>query len=469
MALSFRRCWVALLPFVLALALAPAAFAQSSSPEERVQELERQVEQLKAEIAAMKSGGESTEADRLAELERRLEVLAGEVEKLKIGEAAVAAEESEHGLGPAASKVYRTERGLSIGGYGEVIYQQIDDDEEEEEGLAASKAEEEEEEEEEGGDQFDLRRAVVYVGYKWNDRILFNSEVEFEHAGEEVSVEFAYLDFLWRPQLNFRAGLVLMPVGFLNELHEPTVFLGANRPSVEQVILPTTWKENGFGLFGEAGPLTYRTYIVNGLSAEGFSDEGLRGGRQGGSEASAEDLAWVGRLDYTGLPGFLVGGSVYTGKSGQGLETPAEREVGAGTTIVEGHLEWRWRGLEFRALGAQAELDDVAELNEALGLDGDESVGEKLKGFYLQLGYDVLAGRAAGRALIPFARWETYNTQDAVPAGFQANPANDVESLTLGVSYKPIEQLVLKVDYQNVDNEAGTGADRFNVLLGYVF
>jgi hypothetical protein len=465
MIFSFRRGGAAVLALVLAVALAPAVFAQST--EEQVRELERQVEQLKAEIAAMKSGGGSTEADRLAEVERRLEVLAGEIEKLKIGEAAVAADESKNGFGPAASKIYRTERGLSVGGYGEVIYQQVDEQAEEEEEVTPAKAEEEEEEE--GGDQFDLRRAVLYVGYKWSDRILFNSEVEFEHAGEEVSVEFAYLDFLWRPQLNFRAGLLLMPVGFLNELHEPTVFLGANRPGVEQVILPTTWKENGFGLFGEAGPFTYRTYVVNGLDAAGFSDEGLRGGRQGGSEAKAEDLAWVGRLDYTGLPGLLASGSVYTGKSGQGLETASGRQLGVRTTIAEGHLEWRWRGLEFRTLGVRAELDDVAELNEALGLEGGESIGEKLKGFYLQLGYDLLAGRAAGKALIPFARWESFNTQDAVPSGFSVNPDTDFEILTLGVSYKPIEQLVLKVDYQNVDNEAGTGADRFNVLLGYVF
>ena len=460
MTFSFRRGWAALLPLVLALLLAPAAFAQSGSTEERVRDLERQVEQLKAEIAALKSGGANAETGRIDELERRLEVLAAEIEKLKIGEAAAAADQSTNGLGPAASKVYRTERGLSIGGYGEIVYQQVDEREKTGEG---------EEEERRGGKQFDLRRAVLYFGYKWNDRILFNSEVEYEHAGEEVSVEFAYLDFLWRPQLNFRAGLLLMPVGFLNELHEPTVFLGANRPDVEQRILPTTWEEGGFGLFGAAGPFTYRTYIVNGLNAAGFTDDGLRGGRQGGSEAKAEDLAWVGRLDYTGLPGFLAGGSVYTGKAGQGLETASGRKLGVGTKIAEGHLEWRWRGLEFRALGAQAELNDVAALNAALGLADDESIGEKLAGYYLQLGYDLLAGRAAGRALIPYARWESLNTQDAVPAGFSANPDTDIQTLTLGVAYKPIEQLVLKVDYQNVDNKAGTGADRFNVLLGYVF
>jgi hypothetical protein len=284
-----------------------------------------------------------------------------------------------------------------------------------------------------------------------------------------VSVEFAYLDFLWRPQLNLRAGLLLMPVGFLNELHEPTVFLGADRPEVETRILPTTWSETGFGLFGNAGPFTYRSYVVNGLDARGFTDDGLRGGRQGGKEANAEDLAWVGRLDYTGVPGLLVGGSVYAGNAGQGIETPGGRKLSVGTRIFEGHLEWKWRGLELRALGAQADLDDVAGLNSALDLEGDESVGERLRGYYLQLGYDVLAGRGGARALIPFARWESLNTQDAVPAGFLVNPDTDIDILTLGLVYKPIEQIVLKIDYQNVDNQAGTGADRFNVLLGYVF
>src|SRR5262245_27004978 len=128
---SCKRGGAVVVALLLAVALAPAAFAQST--EERERDLERQVEQLKAEVDVVQSGGGSTEAERIAELERRLEVLAGEIEKLKIGEAAVAADESEHGFGPAASKIYRTERGLSIGGYGEVIYQQIDEEKGEDE------------------------------------------------------------------------------------------------------------------------------------------------------------------------------------------------------------------------------------------------------------------------------------------------------------------------------------------------
>jgi hypothetical protein len=456
MRFSFRRFRTALLPLVVVFVLAPAAFAQSGSTEERVRDLERQVEQLAAEIAAMKSAGPSEDSGRMAELERRLEILAGEIEKLKIGEAAASADEAGYGFGPAASKIYRTERGLSVGGYGEVLYQNFDS--ERDDNAASGKT-----------DTFDLLRGVLYFGYKFNDRWLLNSEIEYEHAGGEVSVEFAYIDYLWRPQVNVRAGLLLVPMGFINELHEPTVFLGANRPDVERLIIPTTWRENGFGLFGDAGPFTYRAHVVNGFRGAGFTAGGLRGGRQKGNQAKAEDLAWVGRLDFTGIPGLLVGGSAYLGDSGQDLVTSGGRGIGVGTQILEAHFEWKWQGLELRALGVQAELDDVADLNQALKLTGNQSVGERLEGHYVQLGYDVLAGRGREQAFIPYVRWEAYNTQDEVPRGFSANPANDVETLTLGFAYKPIDQIVFKVDHQDIDNEAGTGTDQFNVLLGWIF
>ena len=399
---------------------------------------------------------------QIEELERRLDVLAGELERRELGETAVRADSGEHGYGPAASKVYRTNQGLSVGGYGEVLYQGFDSTRDD--GSAAGER-----------DTLDLERAVVYLGYKLSDDWLFNSEIEYEHGavGEEhegeVGVEFAYLDYLWKPQLSFRAGLVLVPMGFLNELHEPTVFLGARRPDVEDRIIPTTWRENGFGLFGEAGPFSYRTYVINGFDGSRFEAEGLHEGKQDGSQAAAEDFAWVGRLDYHPVPGALVGASAYVGDSGQGLEDPRGRRIGLRTTLYEGHAEWRWRGLELRALGVRADLSDVARLDRTLGLVGEESVGSRLSGGYLQAGYDLLASRSTGRQLIPYARWETLDTQAAVPDGYSRGPANRVRSLTLGIAFKPIDQVIFKADYQDYRNDAGTGLDQVNVGMGYIF
>jgi hypothetical protein len=448
--------------FALAL---PAVAAVQSDPEtsetsetSEIDELRRQIEQLRQEMVDMRQVDESSPAedpDRVDELERRLDILAGELERLSLGEAAVVADEGQYGYGPAASKIYRTQQGLSVGGYGEMLYERFDDTRDD--GSAGAT------------DQLDFLRAILYFGYKFNDRWLLNTEIELEHT-DEASVEFAYLDYLHSPALNARAGLLLVPMGFVNELHEPTTFLGATRPDVERVIIPTTWRENGFGLFGEVGQVSYRTYIVNGLEGANFSAGGLRGGRQKGGKARAEDFAWVGRLDFEPMPGLLLGASAYVGDSGQDLETADGRPVGLGTQIIEGHAEWRFRGLELRGLYTQAELDDVALANEALGLFGPTSLGESLSGYYLQAGYDILS--AFGRdeqELTPYVRYEAYNTQDDVPAGFAADPITDVESLTLGLAWRPIDQIILKVDFQDYDNAAGSGQDRFNVALGYIF
>jgi len=440
-------CWMAM----------PAAGA--TPDDEKVRELEREVAELKAAVAELRALGLAE--DRLSEVERRLEILAEEMEDLKVGEAAVkvSRDQTVSGLGPAASKVYQKEQGVSVGGYGEALLEFFDDSRDDGSDSGAV-------------DRFDFLRAVVYFGYKFSDRWIFNSEIEFEHAstseGGSASVEFAYLDYLYRDALNLRTGLVLVPMGWINELHEPTVYLGAVRPRTENRIIPTTWRENGIGAYGALGGFDYRTYVINGLDASAFSAKGLRSGRQKGAKAKAEDFAWVGRLDFTGVPGLTAGAAGYFGNSGQDLEDMDGDSIPVGTSILDLHVEYRYRGLELRGLWARAELDDVARLNEALGYEGNQSVGETLEGGYLQVGFDVLAGRGQS-ALTPYLRWEQINTQEEVPDGWSANPANDERLMTLGLAYQPIEQLIFKAEYQNIDDEAGTGVDQFNLSMGYIF
>ncbi|MGH7151928.1 MAG: hypothetical protein ACREIU_14575 [Planctomycetota bacterium] len=428
---------------LFAVLLACPAAAQTQ--EERIAALEREIARLRAMLETSRQEASRGDA-RFAEQERRIEALAAEIERVHLGEAVAAADRAERGLGPAASKVYRAARGVSIGGYGEAIYTDFEGD----------------------ASRLDFLRAVLYAGHRFDESWVFNSEIEFEHAstgeGGEVSVEFAYLDYLARPEANLRAGLLLLPMGLVNELHEPTTFLSAERPEVERQILPTTWRENGVGIHGESGLLSYRAYLVNGFDAAEFTASGLRGGRQQGSEALAEDFAGVGRLDAEVLPGLLVGGSVYHGEAGQ--ELPFDVPV----TIFEGHVDARWRGLQARALATQADLDDVDDLNAALALTGDDSVGERMRGGYVEAGFDVLTLLPEARSsLVPFVRWETLDTQEKVPSGFARDPANDRDFWTLGVAFLPIDTIVFKADWQWIRDRADDRLDEFHVAMGFVF
>ncbi len=391
----------------------------------------------------------------IKELERKIDALSVEVERLKLQDIAIEPGESVHGMGPSASKIYRKESGVSLGGYGEMLYQNFE---------AESK-----------NDQIDFLRFVLYTGYRFNDNFVLNAELEFEHASTgkdgEASVEFAYLDYLVNEAFNIRAGLMLVPVGLVNEFHEPTTFSSARRPDVETKLIPTTWRENGVGVFGDVAGFSYKAYLLAGLKGEEFSAAGIRSGRQGGSKSLAEDFGGVLRLDYTAISDFLVGGSVYYGESAQDLPFSLT------TTLADLHLDWKWKGFSFRALGTVVELDGAGDLSayqaakEELELSAFDPVGERMVGWYVEAGYDLFTVlRPGGEAsLTPFVRYESYNTQDKVPAGYTASGKNDVDVTTVGISYKPISEIVVKADYQIYDDAADSLKNQWNLGLGYIF
>jgi len=374
---------------------------------------------------------------------------------MRLGQDVVVADSSVLGLGPAASRVYRIDQGVSIGGYGEILYENYAT--EAEDGATAGPA-----------DRFDALRAIIYVGYKFSDRLLFNSEIEVEH-GDEIFLEFAYVDYMLRDGLGVRAGLLLAPVGLVNELHEPSTYLGTERPLVETRIIPTTWRENGIGLFGGTDAFAWRAYLMNSFDAAGFNGSGLRGGRQKGSTALSEDLGVAARLDYVAVPGLIVGGSGYVGETAQNRTDTSGEEIGGRTLIWEGHVDHKWRGWDLRALVAGSSVDQAAELNELNGLTGTEGIGTRMLGWYGQAGYDVLRSTGSTHQLIPYARYEQIDTQLETAAGFTANGVNDGSAVLLGVAWKPAPQVVAKVDYQLHSNAANTGVDQVNFQLGWLF
>ncbi len=408
-------------------------------------------------------------ASNVKNLERKTDILSQEVEKLRTNLAIPEEKQlkSAYGLGPAASKVYQVGKGLSIGGYGEGFYQNV---------VSGKDAN--------NYSNADLERMVLYVGYKFNDHILMNSEYEFEHAtsGEgaekkgEVSAEFASLDFFIKPLVNVRAGLMLMPMGMINRIHEPLFYFGNHRPVVDQVIIPTTWREMGFGLFGAITPnLTYTAYMVNGLNAKGFSSDGIREGTGSGSLARASNFGYVTQMNYDpdALPGVTVGGSAYVGNSGQDQEYNGQKP-NVFTQLYESHVQWKYRGVEFRTLGSWGHINNADVLSAAAGANaanGQGVIGSQNYGWYSEVGYDVLPlmFRDTPQYLAPFVRYEKLNTVAKAPTGYVSDPTKDQQVFQVGLSYKPIPQVVIKADYRNFVAKQGPLPDDFNLGFGFIF
>lgn len=406
-----------------------------------------------------------------SELREKVDVLAEEVARLREMMAVPATEEQRlegrHGMSPVAAKVYVGEPGLSIGGYGEFYY-------------AA-------ELEDQGRNTADFYRFIAYLGYKFSDRIIMNTELEFEHAttssnwegdAGSVSVEFAYLDFLLDPAFNVRAGNLLVPMGFINTLHEPVFYRGNFRPELERRIIPSTWRELGMGAHGNLGAgFQYTAYVLNGLDGADFGENGIRGGRQKGNRVAFEDVGLVASLDWHHGGKLQLGGAVYHGGADQdGMTDPALADIDVSHWIAELHTQYRHRGLEARAMFATAGIDGAADLTSALIPDpGAGLIPEAQSGWYVDVAYDVaphLFGADAAFTLSPWVRYEDLQLQREVPdiVGRIADPRLDQQILTIGLESKPHHQVVVKLDYVRTETAADDDAiDTLRFGAGYAF
>lgn len=400
--------------------------------------------------------------DNISQLERKLDLLSQEIERLKL-----------EGAGSSGRGAWLSH--FSIAGYAEVNARFFARRNQKGDGAGLRNT-------------TDLERFVLVPEYRFTDSIIFKSELEFEHAatGEgdetrgEAGLEQATLDFLIKDTLNFRAGHILLPVGLINETHEPPTFHGVMRPSVETFIIPTTWHENGLGLFGRWGPLTYRSYVTAGLQAvkgpagggpsvAGFTgSNGIRGASSEGSNSPSDDLAWVSRVDLNPIPGLLLGASLYTGGADQNLAAAS-----VPVTLWETHGAFDYNGAELRALYARSTIGNADAVNAAQAASDpafNDFVGRRQFGGYAQAAFNVLSLRAKpGQYLAPFLRYERFDTQSQVPAAFSNNAANSRVEFTVGLTYKPIPQVALKSDYQWKRNQARTGVNQFNLGMGLMF
>ncbi|HEY9189894.1 MAG TPA: porin [Sulfurovum sp.] len=401
--------------------------AQAATLEERVQVLEEQNSVLAEEVLATQTGGFTL----------------------------VDTEKSYSGMGPAASKVYFSKNPLSIGGYGEMFYANPDN----------------------GDDYADVYRFITYFGYKFNDWIVLNTEIEFEHGadsnnGGKVVVEFFYLDFLLSQEANLRLGHVLVPMGLVNLRHEPTLFNTVQRPDIEKHLLPSTWHENGALVYGrfDSADIDYTVGMINALNlnsqytiGDDTQSKWIREGRLGASKDASFEPAFVGRVDYTGINGLMVGASLYYGE-GSNLKNPKPEDAiqdvsGLTTTMFDIHASYDNGPFSIYGLYTQTNLDGAEKLGE--------SAVEKASGYYVNASYD-LSGLVGLQYKLPvFAQYEEYNPVENTVDGSNEDTFQ-TEIVTIGLNFFPADQVVLKADYamKEVNN---VDTNTFSFGLGFIF
>jgi hypothetical protein len=326
----------------------------------------------------------------------------------------------------------------------------------------------------------DLRRVVLFFGHDFTDRIRFYSEVEVEHAvssaddAGEVEIEQAFLDGLLDRRVNLRAGLILMPVGIVNVYHEPPSFNGVDRPDVDEFVIPSTWREPGFGIFGELTEnLRYQLYLVNGFNANGFTAESaIREGHQEGQLAHAGDFGAVARLDYEPVLGTVVGASAYVATAGNTL---AETVGSVPVSLFEVDARTRWHAFTARAELAFLFIGDADKLSTALAHGTEEQmaagpISSQSRGGYLELGYDLLSlGPPTEQNLTAFGRFDYVDTQADVPAGLDAELEFRRYTGTFGLVWRPIPQIGIKADYRRHEFGAGDGYNEFASAVTWLF
>ena len=322
----------------------------------------------------------------------------------------------------------------------------------------------------------DFHRFVLLFNHSFSSRIRFVGELELEHAfveglekAGEVELEQAYLDFLLTRGFNVRAGMLLVPIGIINERHEPPVFNGVERPFVDSVIVPSTWFEAGAGVHGEvAHGLRYRAYVMAPLDATEFSaDEGIRNGRQKGSQANVRNVGYTARLEWVGTRNLTIGVSGWTDKSSFLL-----RRLNAGVRIGEADVRYKRGRLETRGQFAQVWIRDAGRLNDALArVTGvSPNIARSLRGFYGEAGYRVWADGPA-RDLVAFTRYENFDTQFRMPEGFLPLQQFDRDAWVSGITYYPDPDIAVKADYTLVRNRSGLvkSPNSVNIGLGWWF
>lgn len=356
-------------------------------------------------------------------------------------------------------------KNLSIGGYGEInFYKPIKDN------TITNGT-------------LDVQRFVMMLGYKFSDRAQVIAEIEYEHV-KEVFVEQAFFQYRVNDYLNIRAGLMLIPMGLVNEFHEPTTFNGVTRPHLDKYIIPTTWREIGAGVTGriQSASLKYQVYITNGFngydgSAKFNGKNGLRGGRQKGAKSFMSSPTFSTKFDYYGIPKLKLGAAAYIGNSQStaynGIDASDQNMIAAADSTVVGikmiglNAIYTVKGLQLRGQYVYTSLSNTIAYNASTGSD----VANTMDGYYAELSYNIFHNTNFKTSLTPFVRYEKYYTHKKVDTEITQNLAFNRTDITMGLGYKFTPGLGVKADYQFYKNEDpnDNGSGQFNMGIAFWF
>lgn len=326
--------------------------------------------------------------------------------------------------------------------------------------------------------QADLRRFVIGIEHRFDEQTRMAAEVEVEHSVSsasdpgEIEIEQAYVERSFGPAWTGRAGLFLVPIGLLNENHEPTAYYGVERNFVETAIIPTTWREGGLQLSVRFGPgLTAQAGVTTGFDLNRWdpaSTEGqespLGSVHQELALARSHDLAGHLALSWRGVPGLLLGAAGFAGNGTQG-EPGKPRALVA---IWDVHARWTPGPFDLSALYARGTIGDTARLNAPL-VGQPTLIPAAFDGWYAQAAWRAWSSGDLG--LAPFVRYERFDTgreyADLGPGRTPAAlPAQGV--ITAGASFTLAGGgVVLKADVQSFQEDHQR--DRLDLGLGWSF
>lgn len=321
---------------------------------------------------------------------------------------------------------------------------------------------------------FDFHRFVLFFGHDFSDKVSFKSEFEIEHTQikssntkSEIALEQAYVDVKFIPEVNLRAGIVLIPVGFINEYHEPSTFNGVERPSLDRVIIPSTWREAGAGVFGKIGEgIEYRAYVMAGLKPDQVTSKGIRDSRQSAYYSTTSDMAVTGRIEYMPTLNLKTGLSFYASTLSNAA-VYGDTLSGVALSLFSGDFRFDLEELHLRGTVVYSLISDAEKLNAKF----NKSAGSAQFGYNFEAGYNLLPlFTDSEQALIIFGRFDRYDTQSSRSDNAKRLPGTQYNDYTAGLTWKPIDNVAFKTDYQFISQ---SGQDKmtqqFNMGVGYFF